>query len=214
LTGAVRGSLPRSLSATQYDQLMRVVLGVTIRVLGGLTLAAAAALAGSAPQAAAQPPPGFPNFDGFTAVPPDGYVASSGPTTPARITFSAPNAVVCDFYGGPTPAPQPSQDIKCSGDMPGMDDVPIPGGRSRPGDCVVGSVNYKGPGYQLARMSYAGCDGNPAAQPVAGKPLAAGQKVSYLNVTCVVGTDNLLACLDTTSGDHGFVLQRSGSWAF
>ena len=44
--------------------------------------------------------------------------------------------------------------------------------------------------------------------------LAAGQKLSYLNVTCAVGADNLIACLDTTSGDHGFVLQPSGSWAF
>jgi hypothetical protein len=187
---------------------------LTVRALGGLTLVAACAIAAPTPQAGAQPPPGFPNLDGFTSVPVDGYATSSGPTTPARISFSAPNAVVCDFYGGPAPAPQPSQDIKCSGDMPGMDDVPIPGGRSRPGDCVVGSVNYKGPGYELSRMSYAGCDGNPAALPSAGKSLGVGQKLSYLNVTCAVGADNLVACLDSTSGDHGFVLQRSGSWAF
>jgi hypothetical protein len=187
---------------------------LTMRALGGLTLVVASAIAAPAPQAGAQPPPGFPNLDGFTSVPVDGYATSSGPTTPARISFSAPNAVVCDFYGGPAPAPQPSQDIRCSGDMPGMDDVPIPGGRSRPGDCVVGSVNYKGPGYQLSRMSYAGCDGNPAALPPAGKPLGVGQKLSHLNVTCAVGADNLVACLDSTSGDHGFVLQRSGSWAF
>jgi hypothetical protein len=38
--------------------------------------------------------------------------------------------------------------------------------------------------------------------------------LTYLNVTCAVGADNLVACLDTTSGDHGFVVQRSGSWAF
>jgi len=47
-----------------------------------------------------------------------------------------------------------------------------------------------------------------------GKALAVGQKLSYLNVTCAVGADNLIACLDTTSGDHGFVLQSVGSWAF
>lgn len=191
---------------------MRVVVGIS-KVLCGLMLAVAA-IAGSAPHAAAQPPPKFPDLDGFTAVPADGYVTSSGPTTAARISFSAPNAVVCSFYGGPPPAPQPSQDIKCSGDMPGMDDVPISGGHPRPGDCVVGSVAFKGPGYQLSRMSYAGCDGDSAAQPAGGKVLAAGQKLTHLNVTCAVGTDNLIACLDTTSGDHGFVVQRSGSWAF
>lgn len=213
MTGAVRGSLPRSLAATPYDQLMRVLVDATVEVLGVLTVTAAT-IAGCAPQAGAQPPPGFPNLDGFIPVPADGYVARSGPSIPARISFSAPNGVVCDFYGGPAPAPQPSQDIKCSGDMPGMDDVPIPGGRSRPGDCMVGSVNYNGPGYQLSRMSYAGCDGNPAALPSAGKPLGVGQKLTHLNVTCAVGIDNLVACLDSTSGEHGFVVQRAGSWAF
>jgi hypothetical protein len=184
------------------------------RALVGLTLATACAIALPAAHAPAQPPPGFPNLDGFTPVPADGYATSSGPTTPARISFAASSTLECDFYGGPAPAPQPSQDIKCSGDMPGMDDIPVPGGHPRPGDCVVGAVNYKGPGYQLTRMSYAGCDGNPATPPSGGKTLAAGQKLSYLNVTCAVGADDLVACLDTTSGEHGFVLQRSGSWAF
>ena len=190
---------------------MRAVVGIS-RVLGTLTLAASA-LAVGAPHAAAQPPPpGFPNLDGFTAVPADGYLSTAGASP--RISFSAPYALVCDFYGGPAPAPQPSQDIKCKGDMSGMDDVPIPGGRPRPGDCIVGSVDFKGPGYQLSRMSYSGCDGNAPALPTGAKLLAAGQKLTYLNVTCAVGADNLLACLDTTSGDHGFVVQRSGSWAF
>lgn len=193
---------------------MRAVVAPTMRALAGLTLAAAAAVAWPAPQAAPQPPPGFPNLDSFTSVPTGGYVTNSGPGTSTRISFSAPYPLVCDFYGGPAPAPQPSQDIKCSGDMPGMNDVPIPGGHPRPGDCVVGSVSYKGPGYQLSRMSYGGCDGNPPKLPSDGKLLGAGQKLSYLNVTCAVGADDLVACLDTTSGDHGFVLQRSGSWAF
>lgn len=188
---------------------MRAVVGIS-RALACLALAASAIAAG-AHLAAAQPPPKFPNLDGYTAVPAEGYLSTGASP---RITFSAPYALVCDFYGGPAPAPQPSQDIKCKGDMSGMDDVPIPGGRPRPGDCVVGSVDFKGPGYQLSRMSYSGCDGNPPALPTGAKLLAAGQKLTYLNFTCAVGADNLVACLDTTSGDHGFVVQRSGSWAF
>ena len=194
---------------------MRAVVALIMRALAGLTVAAAAAIAGSAPPAAAEPPPGFPNLDGFTPVSADGYVTTSGPGTAPRISFSAPYPLVCDFYGGPVPAPHPSQDVKCTGDMPGMDDVTFAGGgHPRPGDCVVGSVTFKGPGYQLSRMSYGGCDGKPAALPSTGKPLGVGRKLSYLKVTCAVGTDELVACLDTTSGDHGFVLQRSGSWAF
>lgn len=196
---------------------MRAVVDVTVRALGAVALAAAPALAGLAPQAAAQPPPAFPNLDSFAAVPADGYLIT-GPGASPRIGFSAPStassSIVCDFYGGPAPAPQPSQDIKCKGDIPGLDDVPVPGGRTRPGDCLVGSVDFKGPGYQLSRMSEGGCDPTAAAPPAGGKALGVGQKLSYLNVTCAVGADSLVACLDTTSGDHGFVLQRSGSWAF
>jgi hypothetical protein len=193
---------------------MRGVADLAIRALGVLILGMASAIA-SAQHAAAQPPPRFPNLDGFTAVPSDGYATTSSTGNPPRINFSATNTLVCDFYGGTAPAPQPSQDIKCSGDMPGMDDVPFPGaGHLRPGDCVVGSVNFKGPGYELSRMSYSGCGGNPAALPYGAKPLGPGQKLSYLNVTCAVSADNLVACLDATSGDHGFVLQPSGSWAF
>ncbi|OBC02821.1 hypothetical protein [Mycobacterium sp. 852002-40037_SCH5390672] len=193
---------------------MHAVVGVTVRMLGGLALAAASAIAVSAPHAGALPPPGFPNLDTFTAVPADGYLGIGAPGSSPRVRFSAGSALVCDFYGGPPPVPQPSQDIKCKGDMLGMDDVPFPGGRPRPGDCVVGSVDFKGPGYQLSRMSYGGCDGNPPPLPGGGKSLGSGQKLTYLNVTCAVGADDLVACLDTTSGDHGFVVQRSGSWAF
>ncbi|HVQ85000.1 MAG TPA: hypothetical protein VMS84_09685 [Mycobacterium sp.] len=193
---------------------MRAVVGLTMRVLGGLALAASA-IAAPGPRAAAQPPPGFPNLDGFTSVPADGYTTTAGPGAPPRISFSATSTLVCDFYGGTAPPPQPSQDIKCNGDMPGIDDIPFPGGgHPKPGNCVVGAVNFKGPGYELSRMSYGGCDGSAPTLPSGGKPLGAGQKLSYLNVTCAVGADNLVACLDTTSGEHGFVLQRSGSWAF
>ncbi|WP_156690618.1 hypothetical protein [Mycobacterium sp. Marseille-P9652] len=193
---------------------MRAIVAVAMRSLAGIASTVAAAIAGLAAPAAATPPE-FPGLDGFTAVPADGYVTSPHPGDPPRVSFTASPTLVCDFYGGPAPAPHPSGDIKCTGDMPGMNDVLFPGGgRSRPGDCVVGVVSFKGPGYELSRMSYGGCDGNPAALPSGGKPLAAGQKVSYLNVTCAVGADDLVACLDTTSGEHGFVLQRSGSWAF
>jgi len=195
---------------------VRLTMGaLTMRALGGLTLAAASTVAAPPPQAGAQPPPGFPNLDSFSSVPADGYATTSRQGGAPRISFSATPTLVCDFYGGAAPAPQPSQDIKCSGDMPGMDDVPFPGGgRPKPGDCGVGAVNFKGPGYELSRMSYGGCDGSPPALPSGGKSLGGGQKLSYLNVTCAVGADGLVACLDTTSGDHGFVLQRFGSWAF
>ncbi|WP_144207650.1 hypothetical protein [Mycobacterium tilburgii] len=193
---------------------MRGAARLSTPVLGVLNLVIAAAIA-FGPHAGAQPPPRFPNLDGFTAVPADGYITTSLPGNSPRINFSTPNSVVCDFYGGPAPAPRPSQEIKCTGEMPGIDDIPFPGGgHPKPGDCVEGSVNFRGPGYELSRMTYSGYGCNPAVLPHTGKTLNGGQKLSYLNVTCAVGADNLVACLDTTSGYHGFVLQSGGSWAF
>ena len=182
---------------------MRTVVALAL-LMAGLAVA---------PRCAAQPPPGFPNLDSYTVVPVGGY-AVTGRAGGPRIGFSTQSGVVCDFYGGPAPAPQPSQDIRCVGEMPGMGDVSFPGGGPRPGDCVLGAASFAGPGYELSRRSYGGCDGSPAPASSTGKPLRAGQKLSYLNVTCAVGADNLLACLDTTSGEHGFVVQHSGSWAF
>ena len=44
--------------------------------------------------------------------------------------------------------------------------------------------------------------------------MGSGQKVSFLNVTCAVGDDRLVACLETFNGEHGFVLRPSGSVFF
>jgi hypothetical protein len=193
---------------------MHAVMGLVARAAAaGIGAGVILAIASAVPRAAAQPP-GFPSLDTFAAVPADGYATPASAGASPRIRFSVSPTLACDFYGGPAPAPQPSQDVKCSGDMPGMDDVALPGGaHTRAGDCVVGAVSFQGPGYQLSRMSDGGCQANPAVGS-AGKTLNAGQKLTYLNVTCAVGADNLVACLDATSGDHGFVLQRAGSWAF
>ena len=54
---------------------MHGVVGVATQDCSvGLTLAAASAIALSAPHAGALPPPGFPSLDAFTAVPADGYL--------------------------------------------------------------------------------------------------------------------------------------------
>lgn len=47
-----------------------------------------------------------------------------------------------------------------------------------------------------------------------GAMLNIGQKVNYRDATCAVGADHLVACLDITRGQHGFVLKPSGSVAF
>jgi hypothetical protein len=48
----------------------------------------------------------------------------------------------------------------------------------------------------------------------AGALLNVGQKVLYQSATCGVGGDGLVACLDTSLGQHGFVLKPSGNVTF
>ncbi|GBE66230.1 hypothetical protein MFM001_26920 [Mycobacterium sp. MFM001] len=170
----------------------------------------------SSPQHAAALPPGFPDLNSFTpVVVDDGYFMQLREGTSRLVNFSTPYDIVCNFYGGEQPVTAPSQGIDCNGDFPGMDSYPWPGGvPARPGDCVLGEVQAAGAAYQFHRSAYAGCDGNPPTLPYGGKPLGVGQKLSYQNVTCAVGPDRLVACLDTTSGQHGFVLKPSGSVAF
>ncbi|BBZ12529.1 hypothetical protein MBRA_27240 [Mycobacterium branderi] len=52
-----------------------------------------------------------------------------------------------------------------------------------------------------------------ACPPFNAAALNAGQKIETGDVTCAVGANQLLACIDP-SRDKGFVLQPSGSWVF
>ncbi|MFZ2239161.1 MAG: hypothetical protein WAV90_06400 [Gordonia amarae] len=56
--------------------------------------------------------------------------------------------------------------------------------------------------------------GNCSNQFGGNKVLNPGQKVSYGNITCGVVGGGITACLDSSNGTHGFVLDPAGSWAF
>ncbi|MGV0624911.1 hypothetical protein [Mycolicibacter minnesotensis] len=169
---------------------------------GGLLLSTAGG------PAAAQPA-GFPDFDDFTAAPAETYI-STGLKGPGRwVIFSTPYNISCQFDAVEPPAGA-SQAIMCDGDMPGLATAPLNSGAQVPGGCVIGTVRSQGAaGLQLNRES-TGC----GRQFPNGAFLPAGQKVSYGNVTCAVGPDQLVACVDTSLGQHGFVLRPSGSFAF
>lgn len=170
--------------------------------VGGLLLGVSGSPAGAEPA-------GFPNLDDFTAVPVDGYIAT-GPKGPGRwVNFSTPYNVACQFDAVDPPAGS-SQAIMCDGDMPGLASAPLGSGAPVAGGCVIGTVRSQGTaGLRLNRES-TGC----GRQFSNGTFLGVGQKVSYGNVTCAVGADQLVACLDTSLGQHGFVLSPSGSTAF
>jgi hypothetical protein len=181
------------------------------RVTQALALAGLAGgllMAGQGSPVHAQPA-GFPNLDDFTAVPVDDYL-STGPKGPGRwVNFATPYNIACQFDAIEPPAGS-SQAIMCDGDMPGMANAPLSSGAPVPGGCVIGTVRSQGAaGMRLNRESTT-C----GRQFSNGAFLGVGQKVSYGNVTCAVGADQLVACLDTSLGHHGFVLRPAGSSAF
>ncbi|WP_075232472.1 hypothetical protein [Mycobacterium colombiense] len=152
----------------------------------------------AAPRHAAAQPPGFPDLSGFAPVPADNYIEVP-PKGLRYVHFSTPYNIQCWFEAGePVPVWQ-SQDINCLGDMP--DGNP----------CTVGKATGagSGPAYVINRT-----DDKCGAPYTHGAMLNIGQKVNYRDATCAVGADHLVACLDTSSGQHGFVLKPAGSVAF
>lgn len=149
-------------------------------------------------QHAAAQPPGFPKLDEFTPVSIDNYIEIP-PKGLRYAYFSTPYNIQCWFEAGePVPVWQ-SQDINCLGDMPDAN------------PCMVG----KATGVRSAPTYAISMTGNKCGVPYThGTLLNIGQKVNFRDATCVVGPDRLVACLDTSSGEHGFVLKPSGSVAF
>jgi hypothetical protein len=185
---------------------MNGATGNTIRVVGGLAFAAGLTLAAPVGCASAQPP-GFPDLNSFTLVPVEDYFMGGqhGSSPESRgVAFSTPYSVNCTFEAPLSPQPGRPTGVFCYGDVPGMS-----GTESL--KCPTGNVDGAGPagGYQITPQS-----GNCSPFVEYGKQLGVGQKVAYRNVTCAVGADQLIACLDTNSGHHGFVLKPSGSDVF
>ncbi|MEO6792381.1 MAG: hypothetical protein ABI253_08880 [Mycobacterium sp.] len=187
---------------------MNCSIGHAARVLavaglaGGLLVGLPGSPAGAQPAA-------FPNLDDFTAVSVDDYL-TTGPKGPGRwVNFSTPYNISCQFVAAGEPGTL--QAISCDGDMPGMDNAPYAQGSPEQGWCLTGTVRTENSGSVRLNRQSVMC---PAGPFDSGKPLNVGQKVSYQNVTCAVGADRLVACLDTSAGQHGFVLKPSGSSAF
>lgn len=177
-----------------------------MRFLGAEMFAAALTLMGCGPHAGALPP-GFPDLNGFASVRVDNYIAT-GPKGPGRfLEFSTPYNIQCGFTATANPQPAgSSQGIHCEGQIPGVSSGPTP-----TESCATGTVaDWGAAGFRIDKQ-LSGC---PIGSYNTGTPLGAGQKVTYQNVTCAVGGDGLVACLDTSLGQHGFALKPSGNVTF
>ena len=169
-----------------------------IRAAG--TVVAATALWTAGAHSASADTGGFPDLGAFAPVSADGFTNTVKGYS--SVLFSTPYNVRCEFAARPVtnlPSGAPSQLINCAGAVPSM------------GSCATGAVLSQGdgPAYTVERKA-----DDCGATFSNGTLLNVGQKITVANVTCAVGADQLIACLDTNSGNHGFVLQPSGSWGF
>ncbi|WP_235630914.1 hypothetical protein [Mycobacteroides abscessus] len=181
------------------------VLGMTV----GLAVSSPAA------QVAAEPA-GFPRLDLFSAVAVEDYMVTY--IRGRRIVaFSTPYSLMCDFDAPADPADPPAPRLHCAGDLPGTTSGRFSTSQS-PAACTVGTVDFSpSGGYEFMPYDWKCGDINFRLDDFpywSGRQLDPGEKLSYGNITCAVGGDNLVACLDTRGGQHGFLIRPSGSRAF
>lgn len=136
------------------------------------------------------PPEGFPDLNSFTAVDPKDY--SLGGTA-----FVSPEQIHCVLDNGPR------KTVVCGGNIDGVPD-------SLGGD---GCPRVSKPDDSPSDTPYSITRTKGACASARFKPITTGKKLKGDNSTCVVGKNNLVACIDADH-KHGFVLQPSGSWTF
>lgn len=157
-------------------------------------IVAAAALGAMSSPVAAAAPPGFPDLNAFSPVDPKAYTISKPNST--FIGFVTTRGVSCSW--GYSSDPNAHGPVECSGNILGIPDSAPDGGS---GGCAAVSSD--------GTITKHGGPCPPFSSSLS--TLNGGQKLVALNVSCVVAADGLTACVD---GDHGFVLQSSGSWTF
>lgn len=144
----------------------------------------------SAPELPA-PPDGFPDLEAFTAVDREDFKLGGGQS------FVGPEGIRCRLDFGP------HNSVVCGGNIDGIPDSVTGGGCPEVRKPQDGSSDAP---YVISR---------PDGECVTSRsmPIATGKKLKGDNSTCVIGDDNLVACIDADH-KHGFVLQPSGSWVF
>ena len=170
-----------------------------------LVVLAGASIALTAPSAHAAPPPNFPDFTGFSVVT-STHLATYQRTDQQVVKFSTPDGLACliSALGGVAPS------VRCYGPVPGTTGLP-----------VTADPNAKAPRDFGVAQLHAANEGTISnyrgdyPTDLAGAPLLApGEKVTLTTMTCGVVAGGVTACIVSTGGGHGFVLQPSGSWTF
>lgn len=149
--------------------------------------------------ACADPPPKFPDLNGFVAADANQY------TRPGRqwsgyLFFTTLSGVNCQIVST----------VVCGGNIPGIPSGSVGHDGQGCGRVTKGGSSSSGPeSYKLSSH-----DGQ--CPPFADTILNAGQKLSIgdgkTSATCAVADGDVTACVDYWK--HGFVLRPEGSWTF
>lgn len=168
------------------------MLGSLLKTLAIPALAVVLYAAPDVPRAQAEPA-GFPDLTAFTEAPANMHFSRPDKWASGYAFFRTPDGLNC----------MSGSIVRCSGALPGLSTAEY-------GDCAEVFQTYdaasRGEPFTFGRTS--DCDDAPD------ELLDVGQKLTFTTnstTTCVVGRDRLTACI---RGDHGFVLQPSGSWVF
>jgi hypothetical protein len=167
---------------------------VTTGVVAAFAVVSAAVMT---PAHAHARPPGFPVLESFVPITDTGpfeFTWRGG----SALSFTTPDGSIACLFDAVA---------SCNGVIPAL---PTSASGGHTGGCPYVSypdvdIDAAGP-YELNA-------GGGTCPPFLGRPLAAGHRLVTSSMTCGVGNDNLVACIDS-AGKHGFVLQPSGSWAF
>jgi hypothetical protein len=170
-----------------------------------LFVLAGASVVLAAPLAHAAPPPNFPDFAGFSVVT-STHLASYQHTRQQVVKFSTPDGLYCDI--GTLGAVGTT--VRCYGPVPEMTGLAVtvdPNARA-PRDFGVAQLHAASEG------TIGSYRGDYPTDLAGAALLAPEQKVSLGTAMCGVAPGGVTACIDSTDGGHGFVLQPSGSWVF
>ncbi|MEZ0049614.1 hypothetical protein ABIA30_000604 [Mycobacterium sp. MAA66] len=175
-----------------------------------IVVLAGSVMLGLSPAATAAPP-NFPDLAAFQPVNPDDYRAEHGYATEG-VRFSTPDGLHCSLSHNV----RGSESVaSCRGDLPGTGGITgvlatsyVP--------TVWQDVDLSQPEMYL-EMDDHGLRDVPV-DPSSFRLLPVGSRITYQNITCVVGDEPITACIiDSVSPDlvdHGFVLRPGGSSTF
>ncbi|MEN4449453.1 hypothetical protein [Mycobacterium sp. SM3041] len=169
-----------------------------------ITLAGAVVVL-TAPLAQAAPPPNFPDFANFDVVT-NTHLTAYRNTTQQVVQFSTPDGLYCDI--GALAAVGTT--VRCHGPVPGTAGLAVTADPNAKTPCDFGLAQLHGANEGTISRYRGDCPTDMAGAAV----LAPKQKVSLGTATCGVAPGGVTACIDTTDGGHGFVLQPTGSWTF